>query len=139
MPQATSLQSKKIILVEDDQALLKLLASVLREVGYEAVTAATGRDAMELLGRDKFGRDKFDLAVLDYGLPDMFGTEVAVRFQTSNPGSRILFITGRSDLIEDALLANDKILMTWGVLQKPFLASAFIGKIEEMLARKVHV
>jgi len=130
----SQLTSKKLLVVEDNLALLKLLESILREVGYETVVATTGIEAIEMISHNKF-----DLAVIDYGLPDALGTEIAVRFQTLNPGAKILFITGKSDQLTRALITSDKILMTWQVLEKPFLASVFIVRIEQMLSNKLHI
>ena len=61
----------RVLLVDDDPAILRTLAIGLRAHGYEAKTAADGRTAVDL-GRT----DQPDLVILDLGLPDIPGVEV---------------------------------------------------------------
>ena len=67
----------KILLVEDDPDLAPALEATLRQSGYEAVCARTGRQALQLL-QDPGG---FDLVVLDLMLPDLSGLEVCGRIR----------------------------------------------------------
>jgi PAS domain S-box-containing protein len=64
-------QSQTVLIVEDDQALSKLLQRNLRRLGLEVEIALTGADAI-----DRVAGGRFDLALLDYRLSDMTGIKV---------------------------------------------------------------
>lgn len=80
-----------ILLVEDQADNLELLHAALVHNGYEVVTAATGAEAIALLGR---GRP--DVAIVDLGLPDMSGLQVARAAREMYPanGLRLIALTG---------------------------------------------
>ena len=61
----------RILVVDDEPAILATMAPLLRSQGYEVVTALSGRAAIEAAERDHP-----DLVVLDLGLPDIEGVEV---------------------------------------------------------------
>lgn len=61
----------RLLLVDDDQALLTVLSASLRKFGYDIVTASTGNDGIE-----KAKSQKPDLILLDQVLPDIQGNEV---------------------------------------------------------------
>lgn len=63
---------KPLLIIEDEHALAAALAAVARRLGREAVLCSSGQR-----GLDELGRGDFALAVLDIGLPDMSGFDVA--------------------------------------------------------------
>ena len=78
---------KKILMADDDQAFLKVVSRFLGAAGYEVVTAANGRDALE-----KARTERPDAAVLDVALPFVTGEELARQLDPALP---ILFVSGR--------------------------------------------
>ena len=66
----------KILLIDDEVALLRALGTGLRARGYELVTAETGED-----GLAKVAREEPDVVVLDLGLPDVDGVDVCRRLR----------------------------------------------------------
>jgi CheY-like chemotaxis protein len=98
---------KRILLVEDDlgaRAAIKLLLSIDRHV---VVEASGGADAIELLRSQPF-----DLAILDYFMPEMRGNEVALRLKAIAPALPIVMVTayleklGPSDMPVDAVIGK---------------------------------
>src|SRR3954471_17446790 len=65
-------QAPRILLVDDEHAVQKLLAFPLRKDGYDVVAATTGNEALE-----RFREGEFDLVVLDAMLPQVDGFDVA--------------------------------------------------------------
>ena len=120
--------AKRILVVDDEPDLRDALQLLLEAKGYEIVTASGGADALEILGKDKF-----DLVVLDYFMPEMTGRDVAdkIRSDPQLKDQKIAFLTvavfgdvGREDL--EALGALDYI-------QKPFDNDDFVKRIKKMI------
>src|SRR5262249_30395758 len=82
----------RILVVDDNVALLDNLQSILEEEGYRVQTAATGADA---LGKAKPG---FAVALVDLRLPDSSGTALAVQLKEISPGGEIVLLTGFATL-----------------------------------------
>jgi DNA-binding response OmpR family regulator len=114
----------KILVVEDDQRLAKLLLQELSFEGHEVVTVHTGTDAL-LQAED----GNFDLIVLDLNLPDIDGTEVAERLRNRTQAS-ILMLTARADVESKikGLYAGASDYMT-----KPFSLQELVARIHVRL------
>jgi len=93
----------EILLVEDNQTILEAFSILLTESGYPVITAASGKDALELAAEHSPG-----LVLLDLGLPDMNGLEVvrALKSAKSTAGIPVIAITGHAlDTDREACLA----------------------------------
>ena len=91
----TSINTRRVLFVDDDAALGKMFADFLSASGYHARTTETGAEALQQLG-------EFEphLVVLDIGLPDISGLEILRQIKT-NPSTRdiaVILITGTSGL-----------------------------------------
>ena len=89
-----SKMSNKILTVDDDPKILKILLHTLRKEGFEVITAASGEEALE-----KAGKYLPDLVILDIMMPDMDGYLTCSRLRTLPRGKRvpILILTGLDD------------------------------------------
>ena len=83
--------SIKVLIVDDEPPIRKLLRMGLSTQGYDVVEAANGRAALELLGENP------DLVILDLGLPDMQGLEVLRTIRGRNDSVPILVLSSRDD------------------------------------------
>ncbi len=88
-----------VLLVDDEDTIRLFLEKTLRDEGYEAITAATGEEALEL-SHDELP----DLILLDLKLPDMSGLEVLQRMKETLPEACIIMLTAFGD-IETAVSA----------------------------------
>jgi len=79
----------RILLVEDRDSLRRLLARALTDDGYEVAAAATGGDAVRLLGERPF-----DLVLTDLKLPDRSGLEVLAASRQAQPRVPVVVLTG---------------------------------------------
>jgi len=79
----------RILLVEDRDSLRRLLARALADDGYEVAAAATGGDAVRLLGERPF-----DLVLTDLKLPDRSGPEVLAASRQAQPRVPVVVLTG---------------------------------------------
>jgi len=83
----------KILAVEDEEDYRALLEHVLREAGFEVVTAPNGEEGLEA-----YAAESPDLVLLDVNLPDMDGMEICRKIRAEGPrkDTPILFCTIRS-------------------------------------------
>ena len=86
-------EKESILIVDDDESILKSLALILEKKGYEPETAVTGREAIEKV-RERF----FNLAFLDIRLSDMEGVELLAPFKELHPEMVVIIVTGYASL-----------------------------------------
>jgi two-component system response regulator GlrR len=94
------MEHKKILLVDDDAKLSRVLALRLESEGYDVVAAASGEEALVRLGE---ARPRFVLA--DLRMPGMDGIELLARIQQRYPGLPVALISAQGD-IPDAVRAT---------------------------------
>ena len=94
------MEHKKILLVDDDAKLSRVLALRLESEGYDVVAAASGEEALVRLGE---ARPRFVLA--DLRMPGMDGIELLARIQEKYPGLPVALISAQGD-IPDAVRAT---------------------------------
>ncbi|MDA8130742.1 MAG: ATP-binding protein [Elusimicrobia bacterium] len=117
--------NETVLLVEDEESLLKLGRRVLSGLGYSVLAAADGAEALTLLSGH--GRP-VDLLVTDIRLPGMDGGELARLVSARCPGVKILYVSGRIDPETLAgLPAGDNFL------QKPFSPDTLAAKVRRVL------
>jgi DNA-binding response OmpR family regulator len=85
--------SKKILVVEDEEALLKLYKSMLEADGHEVTAVKTGLEALDLT---KGGT--FDLMFLDIMLPDIRGDKIVEEMRGRDDDTTVVLITGFPEL-----------------------------------------
>ena len=83
------MSKKTILVVDDDEGLLKIYREMLESEGYKVVTASTSKEAL-----NKAEKSRFNLAILDIVLPDVQGDELAREMKMLDEGIEIIFITG---------------------------------------------
>lgn len=84
---------RRILVVDDEDALRTVLSAELNSEGYEVATAADGNEALnELRG------GRFDLVLLDIKMPNMNGFEVLKVIKEKYAGTKVIMLTGFADL-----------------------------------------
>lgn len=83
--------TESLLIVDDEESLRSLLASALIRKGYQAVTAASGLEAIGLLSEPN---RRFDLALLDLNMPGATGLEVLKVIRVCRPQLKVLVISG---------------------------------------------
>jgi two-component system, cell cycle response regulator CpdR len=117
--------SQRILLAEDDDVMRAYLARALEKNGYQVVTAATGREALDLVESGTF-----DLLLTDIVMPEMDGIELAQRAQALDPAPKVMFITGFAAV---ALQASD-VVPDARLLSKPFHLKDLVRQVDMMFA-----
>ena len=113
---------KRVLLVEDDDALREMLAEQLQlHEEFATVTATTGAKAFELAKADHF-----DVIILDIGLPDMDGREVCRLMRRNGIKSPIIMLTG-ADTDADTILGLDSGANDY--VTKPFRLGVLLARL----------
>lgn len=82
----------RLLVVEDDETIGRLLQSSLETHGHAVVWQATGLGALAVAAEQEF-----DLVLLDQGLPDLDGVEVCRRLRADHPAVVLVILTARTD------------------------------------------
>ena len=116
----------RILLVDDEQAILTLLSYPLRKDGYDVVQASDGPEALA-----RFAETGFDLVVLDVMMPKLDGLEVCrrIRARSSVP---IIMLTAKSEEIDKVLGLE---LGADDYITKPFSMREFRSRVKAALRR----
>jgi len=117
----------RILVVEDDSLLAEGLLKLLTRAGHTVEHAMTGKHADRALGEERF-----DLVVLDIGLPDIDGFEVLRRLRARHSSTLVLVLTAR-DAVEDRVKGLD--LGAEDYLTKPFSLIEFEARVRALLRR----
>jgi two-component system, NtrC family, response regulator HydG len=84
---------KRILIIDDDMDMCRLLSHFLQRKGFETDVAHSGSK-----GLDKFTEGRFDLVLTDFRLGDMDGREVLQKIKQEDPAAIVIIITGYSDI-----------------------------------------
>ncbi len=116
-----------VLVVEDEQQVLKIIESMLTRKGYTVVTASRGETAVAL---SKEAAGPIDLLVTDVGIPGMDGSKVWEAVKRFHPGIEVLFISGYpEDFVPLQDIGDGKRIF----LQKPFGSDTLLRRIREIL------
>jgi DNA-binding response OmpR family regulator len=120
------MDTPRILLVDDEESLQKLLSYPLRSDGYEVVAAADGQEAL-----DRFDEGSFDLVVLDVMLPRVDGFDVCrkLRARSAVP---IIMLTAKAEEFDKVLGLE---LGADDYITKPFSMREFRSRVKAVLRR----
>jgi DNA-binding response OmpR family regulator len=118
--------SSTILLVDDEDAVQKLLAYPLERDGFRVIQARDGEEALE-----RFARERVDLVVLDLMLPKLDGLEVCKRLRAGS-AVPIIMLTARDDELDKVLGLE---LGADDYITKPFSIREFRSRVRALLRR----
>ena len=122
----TTVEEKiKVLVIDDEPSVAEALRLILNDHGYETAVARTGRDGLELAGRQQF-----DITITDLRLPDMSGLDILSAICQKNPMSLVVIITAHST---PEMIVEARSCGAVDVLPKPFLPSDILGLITAAL------
>jgi PAS domain S-box-containing protein len=123
-------RSGTVLLVDDEEVILEVGQKLLEAMGYRALIARNGKEAVEVY---KKNRDEIDIVLLDMLMPNMGGGEAYDRMKEINPDIKVLLSSGFSidgEATEILKRGCDSFI------QKPFNIDELSGKIREILDNK---
>lgn len=119
--------SLKVMVVDDDASMLKLVRSVCEDAGYACTVAGGGEEALAL-----FDRDRPDVVVLDVMMPRVDGFEACRRIRAVDENVAVLFLSARDGIIDKRIgfsFGGDDYLV------KPFNEEELLMRIEALVRR----
>ncbi|WBM71650.1 two-component system response regulator GlrR [Buttiauxella sp. WJP83] len=122
----TQRKPARLLLVDDDPGLLKLLGMRLTSEGYTVSTAESGAEGLRLLGREKI-----DLVISDLRMDEMDGMALFAEIQKVQPGMPVIILTAHGS-IPDAVAATQQGVFSF--LTKPVDKDALYKAIDEALS-----
>ena len=115
----------KILVVDDEDAIVELIAMALGQAGHQCTTAMDGREAADLIETQSF-----DLALLDIMLPEIDGYDLLDYIAPT--GTPVIFLTAKSavqDRVKGLRMGADDYIV------KPFDAAELVARVEAVLRR----
>ena len=121
------MRREKILIVEDESAILEGLKDLLTGEGYPVCTAADGRQALEA-----YRQEKPDLILLDVMIPEISGYDVCREIRKTDPVTSIIMLTAKGQEVDKVigleLGADDYVV-------KPFGVAEILARIRAVLRR----
>lgn len=115
----------KLLIVEDERALNRVLSKRLENIGYEVVSCFNGEEALNTLTTDSF-----DVVVMDIMMPKLSGIEVLIKMKEKGIETPVLFLTAK-DTVEDKVYGLE--LGAEDYLVKPFSFDELVARIKVIL------
>jgi DNA-binding NtrC family response regulator len=105
----------RVLLIEDDAAVRRLVRRMLERSRHEVTEADNGRT-----GLDRLGSGAFDLVITDIVMPEMDGIELLMAVRKHHPALRVIAMSGGGRTGQMDFLGSAEKLGASAVLQKPF-------------------
>jgi len=119
---------KKILLVDDEEAIRKMVRAILGDELYEFAEAGNGLDAQAVLEKQKF-----DLVITDVIMPDCDGIELVMAVRRKLPDIKVIVMSGGGRVRAGHYLDLAGKLGAARVFEKPFDTAALRNTVQELL------
>lgn len=121
-------QPISILIIDDDEGMLKTLNYILSDKGYDVATFTSGADALQLVAKKNF-----DIALIDLKMPGMDGVSVFKEIKRLSPNTTIMMITAYTmhKLVEEVKRAGAKVIFS-----KPLDLDMVIAMADELKDKK---
>ncbi len=118
--------NETVLVVEDEEALREAVSLILRDLGYEVLSAADGPGALERVSMPQ----PIDLLITDVVMPKMDGPTLAAALRLTHPDVKVLYMSGHEfDVLERRGIDPS----AWTVLRKPFSATEMARQVRSVL------
>lgn len=112
-----------VLVVDDEQIILRMATSALASAGFRAVVAENGAAGLEAFMQHQ---DEICLVLADVVMPFLGGVELAQRILEIRPGTCVLLMSGYSDQVI-------QVDQRFPLIRKPFLPDRLISEIRQIL------
>ncbi len=115
--------SERVLIVDDEQDFLDIMAERMRTRGMEVVTASSAKEALE-----RIENELFDAIILDFMMPEMNGLETIKAIKAKKPQLQVILLSGQATL-EKGIEAMK--LGALDVVEKPADMESLVAKIKK--------
>lgn len=120
----------KVLLIDDDVLLRRVVARMLLADGHEVVTAQDGARGLTV-----FRHEHPDMVITDMVMPVQQGSETILELRRENPAIKIIAISGGGRASGSELLDTARLLGADDVIEKPFRVDELLRHVRELAAR----
>src|SRR6266487_4667579 len=118
----------RILIIDDDPSLRRVLADILKLRGFEPLVAGNGSEGLALLGEAPV-----NLVLIDLGLPDISGIDLLKRVKADHPVTEVIILTGNATL-DSAIEATNRGAFSY--LLKPYDIDQLLLNIQRALEKQ---
>lgn len=124
--------SGRILVMDDERAILQLCRRILEKAGYEVLVADRGEEAIRLFDQEREAGNAIDLAILDITVPGgLGGRETLAQLRQRDPAFRAIVSSGYA---QDEALAHFKQAGFVGAVPKPYRAEELLTAVQRALS-----
>lgn len=116
-----------ILIVEDEQLMLRLVEKVLLQHGYQVLVASDGEEAIEVYRRHKL---EIDVVLLDVGLPKLSGWDVLLKMKEENSDVRVVIATG---FLEPKMKTEMSRVTVKNFVDKPYMLDEVVETLQSLI------
>ena len=124
MPDTLTAKLETILVVDDNDAVLKAVVGILLHANFQVLSSVSGANAIEL-AKETEGR--IDLLLSDVDMPLMSGPDLGLMLKKTRPDLHVMLMSGGAD--GNLLVLN----YGWAFIQKPFVAAKLVQMINDVL------
>lgn len=121
----------KILIIDDEEGVRKLLREILVEEGHEVVMAENGREGMA-----HFESQSFDLVITDLIMPEQEGVETIQKVLSHKPQTKIIAMSGGGVGDKETYLSVAKKLGAREIFPKPLDFPAFVDSVNRLVSEE---
>lgn len=124
VPDSLAATLETILVVDDNDTVLKVVVEVLRRANFKVLSAVNGVNAIELATETE---ERIDLLLSDVDMPRMTGPDLGLILKKARPDLRVMLMSGGEN--GNLLVLN----YGWAFIQKPFVSAKLVQMIIEVL------
>lgn len=117
----------KIMIVDDEEYVLNILADILEFLGYQVVKFNGGEDAVKFYQNSK---DEINYVIIDLKMPKMDGRKTSLALRKVNPDLKVIFTSG----FDDQPITQENLAGVVGFLKKPYSINQVSKSLKEILS-----
>jgi len=119
----------RILIMDDDELIIKMLRMALENRGYDVIAATNGREGVRL-----YGTTPVDLVISDILMPEMDGIEALKALRQRNPELKLIAVSGGGKRLKMDLLKVARILGATATFEKPYNIQELLATVSRLLS-----